>query len=355
MSGDATVRPRGTRARRAAPPPAKPAAPPRGARPAGREGRPPSNGWRIVAAKELVDHVGSARFFVLAIVLAVAGVAAIYSMSQVIRGAASDATGYPGLFLALFTGGADPVPAFVTLVGFLAPLLGIAFGFDAVNGERADRTLPRLLAQPIYRDDVVNGKFVAGLLAVGTVLVAVVAFIVGIGLVRIGIPPSAEEAVRLALWVGLTIVYVGFWLAFATFCSVAFRRSASAALVAIALWIGLTLFGVLLATLVANLISPPGSTTVDQLANLRLRETLEWLSPDTLYLQATRAFLDPRVTGFGIDAAIASQSQGALPTTVLSLPQSVLVAWPQVVALVALTVVSFALAYVTFLRQEVRA
>lgn len=345
------IRPR--RALRPSPEP--PPARPRSAAPARAEERPPSHGWRVVAAKETADHLGSVRLYVLAVVLTIAGVAAIYSMSQVIRGAAADATGYRSLFLALFTGGADPVPAFVTLVGFLAPPLGIAFGFDAVNGERADRTLPRLLAQPIYRDDVVNGKFVAGLLAVATVLVAVVAFVAGIGLIRIGIPPTVEDVVRLVLWVALTVVYVGFWLAFATFCSVAFRRAASSALVAIALWIGLTLFGVLLATLVANLLSPPGSTSADQLANLRLRETLERLSPDTLYLQATRAILDPRVTGFGIDAALASQSQGALPSTVLSLPQSVLVVWPQVVALVALTVVSFGLAYVTFLRQEVRA
>ncbi len=47
-------------------------------------------------------------------------------------------------------------------VGIVAPLLGVAFAFDAVNGERAEGTLPRLLSQPIHRDDVINGKFVAG-------------------------------------------------------------------------------------------------------------------------------------------------------------------------------------------------
>jgi ABC-2 type transport system permease protein len=319
------------------------------------EDRPASDGWRIVAGKELADHLGSARFYVMSIVLAIAGVAAIYSMSQAIRSAASDATGFKSLFLALFTGSADPVPSFVTLVGFLAPLLGIAFGFDAVNGERSDRTLPRLLAQPIYRDDVINGKFAAGLAAIAAVLVAVTTLIVGIGLIRVGVPPSAEDVIRLALWIGLTVAYIGFWLAFAMLCSVVLRRSASSALVAIALWIGLTLFGVLVATLVANLLSPAVSSTADQLANLRVREMLERLSPNTLYVQATRAILDPRVTGFGVDSALASAVQGALPTTTLTLQQSLLVAWPQVVALFALTVVSFGVAYVVFMRQEVRA
>ncbi len=319
------------------------------------ENRPPSTGWRVVAGKELGDHVGSARFYVLAIVLAIAGVAAIYSTSQVVRSSATSATGYPGLFLVLFTAAASPVPSFVTLVGFLAPLLGIAFGFDAINGERAERTLPRLLSQPIYRDDVINGKFAAGLVAITIVLAAVVTLIAGFGLIRIGTAPSAEEALRLVLWIALTVVYIGFWLAFATFLSVALRRAASSALVAIALWIGLTLFGALLATLIANVLSPAGSGAATQIANLHLQETLGRLSPTTVYLQATQAILDPRVTGFGIDSAIASQAQGALPSTTLTLTQSLLVVWPQVVALVALTAVSFAAAYVVFLRQEVRA
>ena len=47
-------------------------------------------------------------------------------------------------------------------LAYVAPLLGLAFAFDAINGERAEGTLPRLLSQPIHRDDVVNGKFAPG-------------------------------------------------------------------------------------------------------------------------------------------------------------------------------------------------
>lgn len=46
-------------------------------------------------------------------------------------------------------------------------------------------------------------------------------------------------------------------------------------------------------------------------------------------------------------------AQQQIPS-LLSLDQSILLVWPQVVAIVALTVVTFALAYVQFLRQEVR-
>ncbi len=41
--------------------------------------------------------------------------------------------------------------------------MAIGLGFDAVNGEHNRRTLSRILAQPIYRDALLFGKFLAGL------------------------------------------------------------------------------------------------------------------------------------------------------------------------------------------------
>jgi ABC-2 type transport system permease protein len=69
----------------------------------------------------------------------------------------------------------------------------------------------------------------------------------------------------------------------------------------------------------------------------------------------TLALLNPSVTSVTVPSlAQFIQLSQQIPTQ-LSLDQSLLVAWPQVVILVALTVASFVLAYVTFLRQEVRA
>jgi ABC-2 type transport system permease protein len=50
----------------------------------------------------------------------------------------------------------------------------------------------------------------------------------------------------------------------------------------------------------------------------------------------------------------AQQAQQQIPT-LLAFDQSILLVWPQVVVLVAMTVACFALAYVAFMRQEVRA
>jgi ABC-2 type transport system permease protein len=243
----------------------------------------------------------------------------------------------------------------VALTGFILPVLGIAFGFDAISGERAEGTLPRLVSQPIFRDDVINGKFAAGLAVIALILVAVTALVAGVTIIRLGIFPTPEDVVRLAVWLVISVIYVGFWLAFATLCSVAFRRAATALLVAIALWIVATIFAGLLVSIAANYLSPApaDATATEILANSQLQDNLSRLSPPTLYSEATQVILDPSVQTTS-SLILTSQLQGAIPTA-LPLTQSLLLVWIQVVAIVALTVISFAAAYILFMRQEVRA
>jgi len=245
-----------------------------------------------------------------------------------------------------------------SFVGMVAPLLGIAFAFDAVNGERSEGTLPRLLSQPIHRDDVINGKFAAGLTVITLVLTAVVGVIAGFGLLRLGIVPAASEVIRIVAWLFLTIVYVSLWLAFGLLLSVVLRRAATSALIGFGVWILVTVFGGLLVGLIAGIVAPlpAGGGPDDVLASAGLQQLITRLLPSTLYQEAALVLLDPSVTQVSTPAtigqAIAAQEQ--IPS-LLSLDQSLLLVWPHVVALVALTVVCFAAAYIAFMRQEVRA
>lgn len=317
-------------------------------------------GWRTVAAKELADHLLSIRFLILLVLLALTAVGSTYAASGRISEAAADVSGSPALFLRLFTvapESGERVPPFLTLIGFLGPLLGIAFGFDAVSGERAQGTLPRLVAQPIHRDDVINGKFAAGLAVIAMTLLSLTLLIAGIGLLRLGIVPTVEEVWRILLWLVLTVVYVGFWLALATLCSVAMRRAATSALAAIASWLVLTLFIGLLVSLLADVVSPGDQQAPldEQLRNVRVEQQLGRISPAVLYEEATAALLTPEIRSVGVVLPTQFlQIESALPNP-LSVGQSLLIAWPQAVALVALTVALFAGAYVLFMRQEIRA
>ncbi|HEY8772765.1 MAG TPA: ABC transporter permease subunit [Candidatus Limnocylindria bacterium] len=324
----------------------------------------PSNGWLVVAAKEFADHVMSVRFFVLLIVLGLAAGIPLFLATERIHELASQVSGAQAVFLALFIIGPQDVSIFgldVSVQGFIglaAPLLGIAFAFDAVNGERSQGTLPRLVAQPIHRDDVINGKFVASLAAITLVLLSVVLLISGFGLLRLGIVPAWSEVLRLIVWFVVTIAYVAVWLAFGLLLSVIVRRAATAALIGFGVWMAVAMFGRFLLNLILGAIAPVSSSTaIDRALGLyQLHAFVLRLLPTTLYSEASSVLLNPSLTGTSTPATLGqlTQAQQQIPT-LLSLDQSLLLVWPHVVALVALTVICFAIGYIQFMRQEVRA
>jgi ABC-2 type transport system permease protein len=327
----------------------------------------PYAGWLVVARKEFTDHLLSIRFIVLMVVLGLAAFVPLFFAADRIRSAASDVSGIPAIFLSLFylssssDASAFSIPGVLDFVRMFAPLLGIAFAFDAVNGERSEGTLPRLLSQPIHRDDVINGKFAAGLATIALAIGAILLVIAGVGLFRIGVVPAASEVLRLIVWFVVTLVYVSLWLAFGMLLSVLTRRAATSALIGFGIWFALTFLGRLVVSFVAGVIAPVSATLLNTdpekyLANAGTQELLYRLLPDTLYREASLALLVPSITSLSTPATLsqALQTQQQIGS-LLSLDQSFTIVWPQVVALVALTIGCFALAYVRFMRQEVRA
>lgn len=311
-------------------------------------------GWRIVARKELADHLHSIRLLILLVLVALAGLAAVHAASGPLRDAASEATQAPSPFLLLFTLSPERVPAFHEFVAILGPLLGIAFGFDAINGERSQRTLPRVASQPIHRDEIINGKFVAATAVIAVALLALMLVVTGYGALRLGIGPTYGDVVRLAAFWVVSLVYIAFWLAVAMLLSVVTRRAATAALAAIALWLVFTMFAGLIAGAVADLVRDvPADATAEQvLDNARLELNVRRLSPDQLYREATGVLLNPSRQTTGI--VVLEQQDFALPSA-LDLEDSLLLAWWQLVAIIAGTILVFVAAYVVFMRQELRA
>jgi ABC-2 type transport system permease protein len=307
------------------------------------------HGWKVVARKEFGDHVTSARFYVLILILGVAAAAAVFAASGGIRSVAPSAVGVPAIFLKLFTVTTEPVPfPLVVFIGFLAPLLGIMFGFDAISGERSQGTLPRLLAQPIHRDEVILGKFVGGLLVVGLMLAALTAFVAGIGIFRLGLLPTANEVARLVIWLVVAVIYVGFWQALATLTSVLVPKAATSALISVGIWLVFSLFGAFIFQAFGNLLAPGD----DPNAALRAEVAISRLSPLTLFSETSTVLLDPTERTVGL--VTLEQVNRALVSN-LSLGQSLMVIWPQIVGLIALTSALFAAAFIAFMRQEVRA
>jgi ABC-2 type transport system permease protein len=313
-----------------------------------REGSP-WQGLGAVLLKELSDHLTSARMRVLELLAVLTAFAALYLAIQQIKQLSAED---PFLFLRLFTAAREPLPSFVSFLSFLVPLMAIGLGFDAVNGEHNRRTLSRILAQPIYRDALLFGKFLAGLGTLTISLIALWLLVIGLGLYNLGLPPSIEEVGRVFLFLLVTIAYAGVWLALALLFSILFRSAATAALVSLGLWLFLTLIWPnLVPVIVLALVPSDDQSTLITTAQMLLR-----LSPNMLFAEVVSALLDPTTRTLNLTVPIeqALQLQRAVPGT-LPLGESLLLAWPQIVGLVAAAILLFVIGYVIFQRQEVRA
>jgi ABC-2 type transport system permease protein len=311
-------------------------------------------GLGVVVLKELSDHLTSVRMRVLEWLIVLVALAALYGAIQQIKDTTAED---PFLFLRLFTTSRDPLPSFVSFLSFLVPLMAIGLGFDAVNSEYNRRTMSRILAQPIYRDALLFGKFLAGLITLAISLVTLWLLVIGLGLLLVGIPPGAEEIGRSFLFLLMTIIYAGVWLALALLFSVLFRSAATAALITLGIWLFISFIWPVLAGAVAQIIVPldpryvslglptPGTAQAEQI--------LARLSPSTLFAEVVVAILDPTTRSLG--PIYLSQLQGAVLGAPLPIGESILIAWPQTVGLIAGTIVLFVIGYVVFQRQEVRA
>jgi ABC-2 type transport system permease protein len=311
----------------------------------------PLTGIGTVLAKEAADHLSGARMWLIEALVFLTAIGAAYAAILSIRATIGES---PFLFLRLFTMAQDPLPSFISLIGFLIPLVAIAIGFDAVNGEFTRRTMSRVLAQPIYRDALLLGKFLAGLLALAIGLVSLWLLVIGLGLLLLGLPPSGEEAVRMTGFFVASLAYGGVWLAIAMLFSVVFRAPATAALAALGMWLLFALLWPVLTPLVASAVAgPPETLFGPNLSYLHISQWLDRLSPNTLYAETALALLQPATRALG--PVLYSQVQGALLGTPLPAAQSFLLVWPQLTGLVAAMIVIFAIAYTLFQRQEIRA
>ena len=322
-----------------------------GGRRGGRRRGSPWTGLGAVVAKETADHLSSARMRILEALVFLTALAAAYQAIRTIRATIGES---PFLFLRLLTLSQEPLPSFIALLGFLIPLVAIALAFDAINGEFNRRTMSRILAQPIYRDALLLGKFCAALLALTIGLISLWLLVLGLGLLLFGLPPSTEETVRMLGFLIATIAYGGVWIAVALLFSVLFRAPATAALAALGVWLLFALFWSVLTPLVANLLAgPPEGVFGPRLAYLQTQTVIDRLSPNTLYGETALALLQPATRALG--PVLISQLEGALLGAPLPAAQSFILIWPQLTGLIALTIVIFVIAYIAFQRQEIRA
>lgn len=308
----------------------------------------PHSFW-VLVQKEVSDHILSWRVNILVVLLALTCFGSLYTALSGIRDAAESIDANDTfLFLKLFTISDGSLPPFFVFVSFIGPLLGIALGFDAVNSEYSKGTLSRVVSQPIPRDYIINAKFVAAILVISALLFSLGFLVIALGVLMIGIPPTPDEFLRIISFLVLSVCYIAFWVNLSILFSIRFKQAATSALSSIAVWLFFSIFY----TMIVNLISK-ASQSQDALdpSTTELVQNLMRISPSQLFSEATTILLTPSIRTLGLMTM--EQVVGAIPGA-LPLSQSLLLITPQLIALIAATLICFGISYALFMRKEIR-
>lgn len=314
-------------------------------------------GVKVILKKELAYHFSSYRFVIIFALIAMISLITAYMVGLNIRQQLEGIAKPRFIFLMLFTA-PGAMFSLVQFVAFFGPLVGLILGFDTINRERTEGTLSKLLSQPIYRDVVINGKFLAGVTMISIMLVSIVLVITGLGLLVMGIVPGLEEIWRILFYLIISIIYISFWLGVAILFSILFRSTATSALASLAVWIFFSFFVSIFANIAADAMSsdpsPENQEAVMQQA--KILKAFKLISPMELYTDSTATIIDPlrkstrSIVSVGpLENISMSRFSGPLP-----LGQSILIVIPHIISLVAITIICFAVSYTVFMRQEIR-
>jgi ABC-2 type transport system permease protein len=315
------------------------------------------HGIKAIFKKELADHFGSYRFMILFALIAMVSLITAYMVGLNIRQELAGVAKPRFVFLMLFTS-QGALFSLVQFVAFFGPLIGLILGFDTINRERNEGTLSKLLSQPIYRDAVINGKFLAGVAMITIMMVSIILVITSLGLKMVGVVPGVEEIWRILIYLVISIVYISFWLGVAILFSILFRSIATSALAAVAVWIFFSFFVSLGATVAANALAPEAGESDPEavVRQAQIQKAFTLVSPMQLYTEATATIIDPLkkttrsiVLVGPMEKMSLTRFSGPLP-----LAQSILVVLPYIISLIAITAICFAVSYTVFMRQEVR-
>ena len=226
-----------------------------------------------LAQREIADAVRN-RWFV-----AYAGAFVVLSVALALL--VINSAGYGGI-----SGFGRTAAGLVNLVLFLAPLMGLTLGAQAIAGEREQGTLDYLLAQPVSGFEVFISKFIGLAIAISAAIVGGFA----LSTLTIDLLGSGSGMGTFFSLTGLTVLLALASLSVGYLISAFARRTSTALGIAIVTWLVLVLVGDLglMGTAVVLKLSPGellGLTLVNPLEVYRiasidlLRDSLELLGP----------------------------------------------------------------------------
>lgn len=300
----------------------------------------------IIVRKELKENLKSIKYWVIIALFVLLYLASSYAVGFALRG-----FGGP---IGLTRRSRMIVQLTSSVTGtmtYIAPLLGIALGFSAIAAERDKGTIRLLLARPIYRDDVVNGKVLAAVILIVLAVGMSTAIAIPLSVILQGLNVTADDIVRLTLSIVPATLLALAYYAIALFASVNAGRSSHALVIGIVTWIFFAFLLPMLASFVAfYTLGPPPAITFNATRPGQMPEQFrEYYSRyQQIYSQFQLISPNDRYTYLaGTLFSIREQTE-----TYESLLGILSRRWIDIVVLLAYIIVFIALSYVFFVRRQ---
>ncbi|WP_231855790.1 ABC transporter permease [Thermococcus peptonophilus] len=226
------------------------------------EGRQEMNPVWNLALKELYVSVKSKRFVVIfGLYFIIFGLAVYaikdYLVQMGVPSVESNELSLWGVSAEIYT---TPLAILFTvnmmIITVLGAVLGAALGADAINREVESGTVRVLLGHPVYRDEIINGKFLGmGLLIAVTYLVSYLIMVAA--MLLLGIPLDGESLFRGFLAILVTMLYTLVFLSFGILLSTLSKKPETSMLAGVGLAIFLTVFyGIVVGIVAPKLVGP---------------------------------------------------------------------------------------------------
>jgi len=358
------------------------------------------SGIWIVARKEFLDGITSKKFIVivslLLLIFTVAINEGIESYNESLERYKEDMTitkdtpdALPPRFMSNKPSILYIFMNLSSLFGLIGPILSIALGFDLISGEKDRGSLKSLLSHPVYRDAVINGKAIGGISALTVAMLIVTSLSIGF-LIISNVVPTGDELVRILIFMGMSLLLMLSYFSVSLMSSTVAKNSTRAIFYAILLFVVLSyivpLAGFFVSQqIVGDMPEYPGSTKVIQVESMnessdgvvytseidikeqeqferemqeyfeetqRVREIFLVVDPSSSYQKISYSLLN---TGFRQNYGFygGSMYEGSHEED-LTITESMSGSWPSLVTLIVLPITMFAIAYMRFMRMDLR-
>lgn len=151
-----------------------------------------------------------------------------------------------------------------SIIGMAVPIIAIIMGFDTISGKIEKGITKMILAQPVYRDHLILGSLLSGIITLLIGIIPPVALSLSIAVSTIGITPTIDDVLLLLGYLIITWLFSLSYYAISVLISTISKNSTKSLMMSMIVWLIFIFILPMMATAVAMSILGPPKFTVEK-------------------------------------------------------------------------------------------